>query len=191
MLRQTPLLCHRQVRFLEVRYYQLNINQNNSTAMAQLSITTNKKDKAVIIGALVMMILLGCTVAFVFAKAEYNPIPVVVNNPSRSVNTSYRPNLYRACIGSYTVSIVTGVSLINLNSTGAVYLEISQDNSTWVTINSAGVTRTLSVAISVGLNETTQFNVQGVVPAGWYCRLRTVVSGGATATYTSGQETMY
>lgn len=151
-----------------------------------------KKDKIVIVSAFLTMLFMSGFVIFLSAKNfEYNPIPVIRNTPGRVVNTPFTPNPYRATIGSYTVTITTGVSLVNLNSSGAVYLEISQDGVTWVTINSAGVTQALAVALSVGLNETTQYNVQGVVPQNWQCRLRTVVSGGATATYTSGQETMY
>lgn len=116
------------------------------------------------------------------------------NAPGRSIVTTsgatgYQISATRPASVSYTVSISTAISLLNLNSAGQVFLEISPTNTApWTTINSAGISRTLSVSITVGLNEITYFNVQGKVPPGNYCRLRSVLSGGATTAFSSGQE---
>jgi hypothetical protein len=117
--------------------------------------------------------------------------PSYNNSPGRTIGTSYRISTVRPARVSYTVSATTGLSLLNLNSSAVVYLEISADNATWLTINSAGVTRTLAVSISVGINDTSNFNIQGEVPTNYYCRLRAVLSGGGTATFMSGQEVTY
>ena len=117
--------------------------------------------------------------------------PTYNNAPGRTLGTSFRPSTTRPTRVSYTVSITTAISLLNLNSAGSVALQISSDNINFTTINSAGISRTLAVSISVGLNETTMFNIQGEVPAGFYCRLQGTVSGGATSTFTSGQEVTY
>ena len=117
--------------------------------------------------------------------------PTYNNTPARTLGTSFRPSTTRPTRVSYTVSIATTLSLLNLNSSGTVQLQISPDNVTFSTINSAGITRTLAVSISVGLNDTSMLNIQGEIPAGYYCRLLSTVSGGATAVFTSGQEVTY
>lgn len=117
--------------------------------------------------------------------------PTYNNTPGRTLGTSFRPSTTRPTRVSYTVSVATTLSLLNLNSSGTVQLQISPDNVTFSTINSAGITRALAVSISVGLNDTSMLNIQGEIPAGFYCRLLSTVSGGATAVFTSGQEVTY
>lgn len=116
--------------------------------------------------------------------------PTYDNSPSRPVNsTSFQISTTKKTRVTYTISVTTALSLLNLNSAGNIYLEISSNNSTWVIINSAGVSKTLGVGLSI--NETTQFNIQGEVPTGYYCRLRSVTSGGASTAFVSGQEVQY
>ena len=117
--------------------------------------------------------------------------PTYNNAPARAMNTSFRPSTTRPTRVSYTVSIATAISLLNLNSSGTVQLQISQDNTTFTTINSAGITRALAVSISVGLNDTSLLNIAGEIPAGYYCKLTSTVSGGATVAFSSGQEVTY
>lgn len=116
---------------------------------------------------------------------SYNNAPTVTLNTSKQISTTRNARV------SYTVAITTAITLLNLNSAGQAFLEISVDNSTWITINSAGIARTLAVSISVGLNDTSYFNIQGEVPAGYYVRIRTTTSGGGTVSFTSGQEVQY
>ena len=113
------------------------------------------------------------------------------NAPSRTIGTSFQVSMTRPARVSYTVSCVTGISLLNLNSNAQAFLEISANNSTWITVNGAGSTKTLAVSLSVGINETTLYNLQCEVPAGWWVRLRSVVSGGGTVAFSSGQEAQY
>lgn len=126
-----------------------------------------------------------------FTIASTATAPSFNNAPARTLNSSYQISTTRNTRVSYTVSIVTALSLLNLNSSGIAYLEISANNSTWVTVNSAGITRAISIAISLGLNETSQYNLQCEVPSGYWARIRTVTTGGATVSFTSGQETQY
>lgn len=112
--------------------------------------------------------------------------------PARSLNTNYTISSTQNSRISYTIALTTTLSLLNLNSASRVYLEYSTNGGTsWNTINSAGTSRTLSVAIAVGLNETTYWNLVGEVPANALVRLRSVVSGGGTATWDSGIEVTY
>lgn len=131
---------------------------------------------------------LGITIA---SNVISQTTPTYNNSPARALTTSFRPSTTRPTRVSYTCSIVTALSLLNLNSSGIVQLQISSDNTNWTTINSAGVTRTLAVSITVGLNETTMINVAGEIPANFYCRLSPTTAGGATVTVSSGQEVTY
>jgi hypothetical protein len=112
--------------------------------------------------------------------------PTYSNTPARSLNTSYQLSTTKRTKVSYTVAVTTALSLINLGSSGRVFLEISANNSTWTPINSAGVTK--AVAVGIAINETQYYNVQGEVPIGYYVRLRSVTTGGATVAFESGQE---
>lgn len=122
------------------------------------------------------------------ATSGTNP---TISSATRSLNTSYQVSTTLNARVSYTVSLGTAVNLLNLNSAAQVYLEISPNNSTWTTVNAAGKTQTLSVAITLGITETNLYNLQCEVPAGYWVRLRSSVSGGGTASYNSGQETTY
>lgn len=114
------------------------------------------------------------------------------NTPSRTIGTSFQISTTRNARVSYTVQVVTQLALLNLNAQAQVFLEISPDNVNWSIINGAGPNRTLSVAISLGLNETMLLNIAGSVPAGYWCRLRGVTAGtGSTVAFSSGQEEQY
>jgi len=113
------------------------------------------------------------------------------NAPARTIGTSFQISTTRPARVSYTVTCTTALSLLNLNSSAQVFLEISANNSTWITINGAGSTKTLAVSISVGLNESNLFNLQCEVPAGYYVRLRGVTSGGGSSAWSYGQESIY
>jgi len=112
--------------------------------------------------------------------------------PARSLNTNYTISTTKNARVSYTVALTTTLSLLNLNSAARVYLEYSLDaGTTWISINSAGTSRALSVAITIGLNETTYWNLVGEIPANALVRLRSVLSGSGTSTFDSGIEVTY
>jgi hypothetical protein len=119
--------------------------------------------------------------------------PTYNNAPSRTLNSAFQISTTKNTRVSYSVTCVTALSLLNLNGTAQAFLEISADGSTnWITLNGAGIARTLSVAITLGLNESSIYNIQGEIPATFYCRIRTSTAGtGSTVTFTSGQEVQY
>jgi len=131
----------------------------------------------------------GQATAITTLNSQIPAAPSYNNAPSRSLNSSVQISTTKRSRVSYTVSVTTALSLINLASAGQVFLEISANNSTWVTINSAGLTK--SVGLGLALNETQYYNVQGEVPTGYYMRLRTTSSGGGSLTFVSGQEVQY
>lgn len=121
----------------------------------------------------------------VFARAT----PIFNNAPARTFNTGYVISASRSSRVSYTVQTSVILSAVVGAGSSQVFLEISPNNSTWTTINACGQSETLGVGVSV--TRTMLYNVQGDVPAGYYCRLRSVLTGGGSITYSSGQETTY
>ena len=113
--------------------------------------------------------------------------PSAVTRPINS--TSFQPSLTQSTRVSYSITHTLALSIVTVAGSSMIYLEISPNNSTWTTINAAGQSETLGVGVSV--TKSTTSNVNGEVPAGYYCRLRSVVSGGASAAYAFGQETPY
>lgn len=99
----------------------------------------------------------------------------------------------RDAIVNYAVSIVT-TATIGGASEGYETLEVAPTNSAtpgdWFEIGSRcrnGQTITLAVALQSA--QTTGCNLSGIVPAGYYAKLRSVnVSGTPTYSYISGQE---
>lgn len=109
------------------------------------------------------------------------------NNAIKTINgAGIQLSLTRDVMVSYTINHNISLTLLVLAGSSNVYLEISPNNSTWTVINSGGYAD--GVALAVVLNKTVTTNIQGIVPAGWYIRLRSSVTAGGSATYIGGQE---
>ncbi len=125
------------------------------------------------------------TMQAIVSEPTYNNAPGLTLNSSSIISTTKKTRV------SYTVSITTALNLLNLTGGGQAFLEISANGTSWTTINSAGVSRTLTIGVAVGVGETAYYNIQGEVPKGYYRRIRTTTSGGASVAFVSGQEVQY
>lgn len=95
---------------------------------------------------------------------------------------------------SYSVSIDTSVSLSG-NASGHVVLEIAPTNSTtasdWKEISRVSSGQSGTLVIGLTLNQTGGGSISGIVPAGYYRRLRKVnVAGTPTINLTGCQEVL-
>lgn len=107
---------------------------------------------------------------------------------TRALNSVFIASTSRNMLVSYSVELSATISLVT-GQTGTTFLEISPDGTTgWTEIArlTNGNTGTLTIGLNLTQNVCTP--LVGTVPAGYSARLRT--TGGATATYRSGQETM-
>jgi len=122
------------------------------------------------------------------------------NAPTRSFVTTaaaangFRLSTFRDAEVSYSVSIDTTISLSG-NSSGVVVLEVAATNSTtasdWKTISRIPSGQSGGLVVGLTLNQAGGGNLSGIVPAGWYARLRTInVAGTPTFTFNGGQETL-
>ena len=111
---------------------------------------------------------------------------------TRALNMAFQASATRPVLGIYSVKIVTTVSIGN-NQDGDVILEIASDsgftsNVQTLAIGENGQTVTLAVALNSVQSQT--MTLTGMIPAGYYARLRTVnVTGSPVFTYRAGQET--
>lgn len=105
-----------------------------------------------------------------------------------------RLSTFRDAEVSYSVTIDTTVSLAG-NSSGYVVLEIAPTNSTtasdWKEISRVTSGQSGALVIGLTLNQSGGGSVDGIIPAGYFRRLRTVnVAGTPTFTLNGFQETL-
>jgi hypothetical protein len=112
---------------------------------------------------------------------------------TRALNTAFQVSSTRDALVTYSVQITVSASITG-GQNGDVVLEIASDsgftaNVQTVAISGLGQTYTLAVALA-GVQPQTGV-VSGMVPAGYYARLRTVNNTGTpTYAYRAGQETL-
>lgn len=122
------------------------------------------------------------------------------NSPGRSLTTGtgatgFQISSTQDSIVNYSITIST-TSTLTGNSSGYVALEISPTNSStagdWVEIGRSPSGQSNTLVIGITLNQTGGGQLGGIIPAGYYCKLRSVnVSGTPTYTYNSGQEVLF
>lgn len=122
------------------------------------------------------------------------------NNASHSFITTaaaangFQLSTTRDAAVSYGVQIST-TATIGGNASGYVVLEIAATNSTtaadWKEISRITNSQTITLALALQSVQISGGALQGMIPAGYYARLRTVnVSGTPTYTFNSGQEVL-
>lgn len=119
------------------------------------------------------------------------------NTPGRSLVTStsgggFQVDAARDSIVTYSVTI-TSASTLTGGAAGYVVLEIASTNSAtagdWREISRSANGQANALIVGLALSQVGGGPVNGVVPAGWYARIRTVnTTGTPTYTYNSGQE---
>jgi len=92
---------------------------------------------------------------------------------------------------TYSVATSTTATIGGASSV-TVYLEIATTNSAtagdWTAIQTVSNGQTITLAIVLQSVQSNTLTVSGIVPAGYYVRVRTAVAGTASATYVNGQE---
>lgn len=92
---------------------------------------------------------------------------------------------------TYSVSTSTTATIGGASSV-TVYLEIATTNSAtagdWTAIQTVSNGQTITLAITLQSVQSNTLTVSGIVPAGYYMRVRYAVAGIASASYINGQE---
>lgn len=107
-----------------------------------------------------------------------------------------RLSTFRHTHVSYNVKVSSAVQIgVAANVGGYVALEIAATNSTtasdWVEISRVGTGQNVGLALALSSTQTVTGALTGLVPAGYYRRMRTVNENGTpTYSYLSGQEVL-
>ena len=102
----------------------------------------------------------------------------------------------RDSLVNYSVTITTAVQIGVITSVdGYVVLEIAPTNSStagdWIEIGRTPQAQNVSLAIALASTQKGGGQIGGIIPAGYYARLRSVnVAGTPTYAYNSGQEVL-
>lgn len=127
---------------------------------------------------------------------------IAVNNaPARSLVTvaaaanGFQVSASRDSLVIYSVKVST-TSTIAGGAQGDAVLEIAATNSAlaadWIEISRVESGQTLGLAITLSIVQPITEPLSGIVPAGWYARIRTISTTGSPAfTYISGQESQF
>lgn len=133
-------------------------------------------------------------------SASLPPALSINNSPSVTIQTvaasgnGTQISSTRSSNVNYSVTIATTISLSG-NATGYVVLEICPTNSStagdWIEIGRVTSGQTGTLVVGLVLNQSGGGQIGGIVPAGYYRRLRSVNSSGTPSyTYNSGQEVL-
>lgn len=140
-----------------------------------------------------------------FLKAS-EVVPVTNVVPSRSFNnaatrslvtgtgaTGFQVSATRDAMVGYNVTM-SSTATIGGASNATVVLEICATNSAtpgdWVEISRLTNGQTITLAIVLQSVQAVAGQLSGIIPAGYYAKLRTVITGTASATFNTGQEVM-
>lgn len=107
---------------------------------------------------------------------------------TRSFNTNFQPSTTKSTLGCYTVELSASLTLITGQS-GTVFFEVSANGTSgWAEVGRFTNGNTGTLTIGLNLTQTVGGTLVGMIPPGYFARLRT--TGTATITYRSGQETV-
>lgn len=119
------------------------------------------------------------------------PAPRSQSSATRSLNSGFQVSAARDALVNYSVDVSCSLTLTSGQS-GTVFLEIASDSGFTTNVQEIGrFTNSSTGTLTIGLNlvQGVTGNLQGYVPSGYYCRLRTANNTGTpTFTYRSGQE---
>lgn len=127
-----------------------------------------------------------------FALSLNNAASVAIQTVAAAGNGA-QVSATQAALVSYTVPTST-TSTIGGNSSVTVVLEICATNSAtaanWVTISAVQNSQSVSLAVALQVIQVLQQIVCGIVPAGYFRRLRSIITGTGSASTASGQEAL-
>jgi hypothetical protein len=110
---------------------------------------------------------------------------------TRSLNSAFQPSTTRNVLVFYTIQLTITASITG-GQNGDVILEIASDSGFTANVQTIGITgfgQTYTLAIALQGVQPDKRQVMGIVPAGYYARLRTVNNTGTPSySFIAGQE---
>lgn len=91
-------------------------------------------------------------------------------------------------VSTSTTATIGGASGVN------VYLEVAATNSTtpsaWTVVGTVSTGQNITLAIVLQSVQTNTLQISGIIPAGYFARIRYATTGTASASYVAGEETL-
>lgn len=124
---------------------------------------------------------------------SFNNTPSVTIQTVAAAANGDQLSTTRDVLATYSATLVSTATIAG-NASGYLVLEICSTNSVvaanWIEIGRIPNGQAVSLAVVLQSVSTGGGNVTGIIPAGYYRRLRSVITAGSpTFTYNSGQET--
>lgn len=135
-----------------------------------------------------------------FAQTNPSSLDYVKNRPgrtftagtSRTLNSSFQISTTNDVLVNYSIDVVSTASIAGGGQDGGIILETSPNNSTWTTIDNAHNQNSVSLAIILNAIQNVTVHVSGMIPSGYWVRIRTVQTTGApTFSFRMGNETLF
>lgn len=133
------------------------------------------------------------------AIAAAAPAAAVINTATRSIvtgtgATGFQVSATRNVFASYSVTIAT-TATIGGSASGTVVLEVAATNSAtagdWTEVARFTNGQAITLAIALQSVQTLAGQVNGMIPAGYYAKIRSINNSGTpTYTFNSGRETL-
>jgi len=185
------------------------LTQNSTDITTLQSQMGNKEEKSVVTALTNTVSALAASLKAVATTGSYNdlidkptipptPIAWVPASATRTLVTStgavgFRPSTTRNTLASYNIKITSTASIAG-NADGSVVLEVCPTNSAtagdWIEIGRQSNSQVLSLAVVLNSVQGQGVPLIGVIPTGWYAKLRTITTTGTVGfTYVSGSET--
>lgn len=131
------------------------------------------------------------------AIAASTPAVAVINTATRSIvtgtgATGFQVSATRNVFASYSVTIAT-TATIGGSASGSIVLEVAATNSAtagdWVEVARFTNGQAITLAIALQSVQTLAGQVNGMIPAGYYAKIRSINNSGTpTYTFNSGRE---
>lgn len=145
----------------------------------------------------------GTTVQYVRGDGSLATMPTASsfsfnNTPARSIVTvaaaanGFQISSTKTSFVHYSVKISCAVQIgVATNVEGYIVLEVCATNSStagdWIEVGRVTNGQNISLAIALASTQVAGFQLNGVVPIGYYCRMRSVNTSG-TPTYSTGSQ---
>lgn len=140
-----------------------------------------------------VMALLAPSLPAAIASTRTTDLAVVRSIVTGTGAVGFQVNATRAAEVNYKVSTST-TATIGGASTATVVLEVAPTNSAtpgdWKEVGRLSNSQTITLAVALQSVQVLGGNITGYVPAGYYAKLRSTVTGTGSTSYITGQETL-
>jgi hypothetical protein len=118
--------------------------------------------------------------------------PTINNNVSRTLNSNYTISTTKFQTVCYSISCTSTNPLLAGTSSATATLQYSTNGgSSWISIPQIGNSNSVTLTVTVQLNDGQTTQLTGSIPGNALVRIQTATSGSASIVYNTGQEIIW